>query len=143
MTTPSQNAQRLLAANYAAWAAVSTAWSKAFTDLWAAVAEWAVDEQEFLGVGETVTYLQATRDVTLRANLSSVLDRSKAPEPVPQEAIRITPASILADESASGPVRVVIKVDMGETSAPAYKGVLVDQDGTVVDTTVYVPMMSG
>lgn len=143
MTTAAENFQELCAANYKAWSSLMTAWTAAVTDVYAAVAEWAVEEREFLGVGEGIAYVTPTRNMVLRANLVSVVDQSAAPAQVPQGAITLTPATITADAAAVRPIRVVVKVDLGDVSAPAYKGEVVDENGTVVDDTVYVPMMSG
>lgn len=142
MTTAAEDLQKALARSWAAWGSFARASRTTALELYAAVAEWADEEDVPLKVGSARVGITPTRHIVLTPRLYGRDDPQKTP--IDPKLVELDPPEldVPADGSPAVGVRVTVTVRVpAEEAAVAYKGVLLDQDGTVVEDTVLVPML--
>jgi hypothetical protein len=134
-TTPEENLQGLLKASWDGWISVLTAWQKAAESVYAAVAEWAVQEEDYLQFGQSECFVSSQHGCEVRAELRSATDL-QGPL-LPQHLITVTPSTI-PSTATTGPVRVVVQVHGTKGS---FVGRLVDAaTGAEVEPDIYVSL---
>ena len=134
MTTAAENLQGYLRASWSAWGSLMGAWTQAVNDIYRVVAEWAVEENEYLGFGESECFVNVASDTVLHPHVWSVTDATKTP--LPPSAVSVTPSQIRAMQPGES-VRVVVRVHAG---SGAYLGQLLDAVGAVVEPDIYVSL---
>jgi hypothetical protein len=134
VTTAAENLQGYLRASWGAWGSLMGAWTQAVTEVYRVVAEWAVEENEYLGFGESEVFVNVAADTVLSPRVWSVTDASKSPLAPSQ--VSVTPSQISAMQPGES-VRVVVRVHAG---SGAYLGELVDAAGAVVEPDIYVSL---
>lgn len=135
MTQAADNLQSFLAASWAGYGKVVGAWTDAVMQVYKVVAEWAVEEKEYLKFGESDCFVRVAVATELIPEIWSATDAGKQPLPVSQ--VTVTPSQLPAMADDDPPVRVVVKVHGG---SGAYVGRLVDASGAVVEPDIYVSL---
>lgn len=140
MTTPAENLQKAYAVSFANFNLLTAAWTKAVSDMYGVVLEWAEEEQVYVRDGQTKVFMTVDEPTEVRAELHDVRDPDKTL--LPPSAVVVSPNPVEPREDGQATV-VVVTVTMFPVSAPAYIGSLVDTKGNVVEPDVYVSMMTG
>lgn len=136
--TPEEAFQEAAATAWAGFGALLGLCSKVVMDLYETVAEWAVQEQEYVGVSQTKVFVHVDEATQLFARLRPVTALKS--KPLPDEQVTVTPATLPAMK-AGEICAVVVGVTVPDP-APAYLGTLVDAAGKVVEKDVYISVMA-
>lgn len=134
MTTAAENLQGYLRASWGAWGGLMAAWTRAVNDMYRVVAEWAVEENEYLRFGESECFVNVATDTVLYPQIWSVTDSTKTH--LLPSSVSVTPSQIAAMQPGEYE-RVVVRVHAG---SGAYLGQLVDAVGAVVEPDIYVSL---
>jgi hypothetical protein len=137
VSTPQEDLQQGFAAGFAAWGTMVAAWTSAFTQVYNTVLEWAVDEKS-LGTANSATVPVYVHHATaLIPRFHRVADPNQAI--VPAGVVVLSPGSLTAAEVGQTVLVKVCVPPVAGMQAGAYKGQILDANGSVVKDKVYVP----